>query len=310
MTMAFVLLGAALSLGSYLAASTVASVLVAILWPRARRGGARLDLLRALPSAAGAAVALGLVLPSYLAFEPAGLAEPIGLPLAVAATAAALLVVASAARAARVARATHATVRAWMDGSAPCDIPGGLPIPASTIAHTFPLVAVAGLVRPRLLIARQVVETLSAAELRAVAEHEMAHLESRDNLRTLLRYAYPDVLSWLPEGKRMMADVDQETEIRADARAAEGGMAVDLAAALIKVARLAPPGRLAVPLAALHDGGSISERVERLLSDRPGAPPRRSVGVAVLLAVIPLALFAAPILFAVHQAAELAVRFL
>ena len=54
------------------------------------------------------------------------------------------------------------------------------------IRRRFPVVAVVGIVRPQLFVATQVADECTGRELAAIAAHEAAHVESRDNLIRLL----------------------------------------------------------------------------------------------------------------------------
>jgi hypothetical protein len=102
----------------------------------------------------------------------------------------------------------------------------------------------------------------------------------------------------------------RSTELAADAYAATSPAArLALASALLKMARLGEGGsfdRLA--LSAIRDAAPLETRIRCLLGREAGAPPspRRSLW-PWMLPVTPLAL---PLLKAVHQGVELAVRHL
>src|SRR5262249_4310118 len=115
-----------------------------------------------------------------------------------------------------------------------------------------------------------VLDALDGAELAAALAHERAHLRARDNLKRLLLRACPDVLGWTRAGRALERDWARAAEREADARVAATGAAVDLAASIVKVARLVPPGARLLPLSALHDGGDVAARVRALTSDAAG----------------------------------------
>jgi len=180
-------------------------------------------------------------------------------------------------------------------------------LPAYAIHADYPVVAVAGVLRPRLLIDCRVLESCSAEELRAIGDHECAHVKNHDNARRLLIAACIGSHSAAAQQWRYAA------EVAADARAAiDPDRAVVLAGALIKIARLAaigpPPS---IPFAAIHDGGSLEIRVQRLLSLNP-VPLRNNRRRLVLACVAVLFIMLAPagakILAAVHALTELLVR--
>jgi beta-lactamase regulating signal transducer with metallopeptidase domain len=138
--------------------------------------------------------------------------------------------------------------------------------------------------------------------------HECAHVSARDNVKRLLIRACPDVAGPPVVLERAWAAAAEEA---ADAVAARLSPAarLDLAQALIRVARLAVPQT--PPLAsAFYLGGSIESRVRRLADPMPESPmPRWSrylVPVLLVASVFAIAA-AAP---TVHAAMEAAVRLL
>ena len=152
--------------------------------------------------------------------------------------------------------------------------------------------AIVGLFTSRLFVARSVLEACSSEELDAVLAHEGAHARQYDNLRRLALAGTPDLLSLWPSGRRLDAAWMRAAELAADEMAArDRGRGVDLAAALVKVARLATTATDPLPASALYRGEPITERVHRLLD--PPAPTGsrqwplwlRVAGFAVLLAL-------------------------
>ena len=73
----------------------------------------------------------------------------------------------------------------------------GLDVPAERIDSPFPIVALVGVLRPRLFVAATVLDSCTRQELQTVIAHEMAHARTLDNLRRLLLIAVPDPLAWL-----------------------------------------------------------------------------------------------------------------
>jgi beta-lactamase regulating signal transducer with metallopeptidase domain len=141
--------------------------------------------------------------------------------------------------------------------------------PAYVVTTSFPIVAVVGAFRPKLLIARSVLEQCPADELAAILAHERAHVERRDNLARLLFAVTPDLLSWLPVSKRITVawhDAAEESADESTASLGERGRVL-LAQALIRVARMVPTGSspAIVPASALYRGENIERRVRRLL---------------------------------------------
>lgn len=262
----------------------------------------RLAMLRLIP--AGAALVTGLlVTASFLNFEPRK-HEEIGWMIPAFALGGAALLVAAAWRWAQILVATRRLTRDWLDAAEPLLLPG-ISVPAYVVTSSFPVVAVVGLRRPKLVIARSVLDSCTPEELQAVLAHEQGHLDRHDNLRRLLMAAAPDAMTWLPASKRLVAAWRTAIEEAADddaSRAGDDGR-LCLASALIKVAKLAPvaPGeatRRAMPASALFCGENLDGRVRRLLEPRepaaapraPRSPVRTTAAVVCVVAVSFLAL--------------------
>jgi beta-lactamase regulating signal transducer with metallopeptidase domain len=163
---------------------------------------------------------------------------------------------------------------AWMAEASPVSLPG-VHVPTFAVASDFPIVAVVGWRRPTLVIARTVLEHCTPEELTAIVAHERGHIERRDNLRRLLLAAAPDVLAWLPTSRDLIARWRDAAEEAADDDAARASAEsrLNLASALVKVARLSPsaPAAAIVPASALYRGESLEARVRRLLEPDPAA---------------------------------------
>jgi len=294
--------GLALGLVSFLAVSVVASALApALAWPwleppagvPAVRRARALFAVRLLPSAASLFAVLVFFVPSYLAHEPRGSDETVGLPLLALSILAGLVLVSAALRGMRARNASRRLAQAWAEGAEPVDLAVAC-LPAYRITHPFPVVAVLGVRHPRLYVAGQVLSSLGDSELHAVLEHERAHLAARDNLRHWLLRVCPDVLAWTPAGARLDRAWVAAAEEAADERAARGGLgeALALAEALLRVARLAPPACSApLPELALHNGDGLARRVRRLIAAPAPPPPSRSaaalLGFLLLLGALP-----------------------
>lgn len=101
----------------------------------------------------------------------------------------------------------------------------GLPNPAFT----------AGWWAPRIYVAEEVSEVLSAAQLAAVLAHEAEHVRRRDPLRLSLLRFLGCTLFWIPAFRRLAADAADEAEIAAD-DAAAGERPLVLASAILEMA--------------------------------------------------------------------------
>jgi beta-lactamase regulating signal transducer with metallopeptidase domain len=163
----------------------------------------------------------------------------------------------------------------------------GHPLPAYRVSCDFPLAAVVGVMKPRLVLSESLLRELDPAEVRAVVEHEVAHAGVRENLRRLALRASPDLLALLPAGARLRELFDHASEAAADRVASTRVPPLVLAHALLKTAALVPAGqRLDLSLAAFHREGGIAARVFALLEPGAGRPERRSgfrLGLALAL---------------------------
>ena len=100
----------------------------------------------------------------------------------------------------------------------------GLPVPAFTT----------GWLSPRVVVAADLAERLTADELAAVLAHEAAHVRRRDPLRLFALRALASLLFWLPVLKRVAADLEDEVEIIADDNV-PAELALPLASAVLKL---------------------------------------------------------------------------
>jgi Zn-dependent protease with chaperone function len=320
------LLGVSLGFAAFLIMGGLGSLAVAAARPRrgfslspAEAGGQARSLfaLRLLPAAAGLVFAAGFYAPAYLLLEPRDAGETVSPGLALLVVAAAGLVVTGLRRGLRSWVDGRRLAAGWMRGARPLDL-AGLALPAYRIAHRFPVVAVVGMWRPRLFVAESVLAGLTSEELEAVVAHEEGHLLARDNLRGFLLRCCPDLLALLPIGNRLFRAWTEAAEAAADEHAARAGSsrALALAGALVKVARMAPPGqRASLPASAFHDGAGIARRVKRLLDrteSREGAtpPPRLPPAAWALAAVLALTATSPLVLRSVHALTEAALRLL
>jgi len=180
-----------------------------------------------------------------------------------------------------------------------------------------PVLALSGIVRPRLLVSRSLLQTLSPEEFDAAVIHETAHRASRDNLKRLLVLCAPEIFPFFDPLSSMEQARSRFAEWAADDRAAAGSSqrAISLAAALLRVARLgAPPALPYLSTSLLASDRDLQARVDRLLQAPPTrtSPPAgrlRLRAVSVLAAIVVVAaLLATPALSFVHELQELLLR--
>ena len=286
----YALLCICLTLSALLALNALASALAGITWRalaarvKSWDAAARARLLFALrvsPPAAAAALALSLVVPAYLLHEPADSGERVGVKLLVLACVSAAGVLLACWRVARTWFATRELARDWMRHAEPFEVEGAV-VPAFRIRHSFPVIAVIGVLRPRLFVASQVFDALTDEELAAALAHERGHVEGRDNLKRALLQAGEDALLHAPLGRSLRREWQRESEMAADEFAAAAGpaAALDLASAIVKISKLVPRGaRPTLPAGAhlLGEGEDCtSRRVRNLLRLASGGVQARA----------------------------------
>lgn len=120
--------------------------------------------------------------PAYLAYEPRHTKENVSLKLALLAFASAIGIALAAARSVIAWRKTVRLTADWMAQGEPIQV-AGVDIAIYRIDHPFPVIAIVGVLRPRLFLASQVLRLLTPAEIKASLAHENGHLTSRDNLK-------------------------------------------------------------------------------------------------------------------------------
>jgi Zn-dependent protease with chaperone function len=275
----YFLLGLSIALAAMLVMNSVASLLVSLLWkavsrraiswPAATRASVLCEL-RLLPVAFGVACVTLLLVPAYFTHEPRTAHESVSSKLAILALLSAVGIGLALIRGIVTWRVTSRLTADWLSKATAISLPG-INIPAYRMKHHFPVIAVVGTLRPRLFVANQIFESLSRDELSAAVEHEVGHILAHDNLKRSLMRACRDTLLLVPCGHVLDSAWKEASEAAADEHAVRGGstVALDLAAALVKIARIVPAGATpAMPAAALlvgSDDGHVSGRVRRLL---------------------------------------------
>jgi Zn-dependent protease with chaperone function len=294
----------------------VASVLAAAAWRTGRRhldgfgARARAEILacwRLAPATLAAATAT-LALVAFLRFEPPHVDEAVGVVLPLLALAGLVTATAGAARLALAWHRTRSSLRTWHPR--PAGVARSLPILA--VESPFPIVAVVGVWRPRLYVARQVVEKCDSGELDAIVAHEAAHVASRDNLTRLL-FAGTPIVPFVSHYNRELesAWVAAAEDAADDAARRETRCATALASALAKVARMASGSAPLLHASAILSGSGVEHRVRRLLEGSAEAPEHRSrVARGVFLAAAMLIVLSPHALRSVYDVAEYCVRHL
>ncbi len=276
------LLGICLALAALLVVNVLASVLTVTSWRVVSCFTKNLSfatraclifICRTFPATAALLVVLFFFVPSYLAFEPNQTGETVSIKLALLALFSAIGIALALWRGIAAWFVTKKLVSNWQTHSETIFLENSS-IPAYRINHQFPVVAVIGVFRPKLFVAKQIFDSLNDEELAAVIAHETAHITARDNLKHWLMRICRDVLTIIPLNRALDKEWKEAIEFAADEKAARirgGTIALDLAQALIKIARLIPAGIKPTMSAGAFlidgdatSGDALTRRIQRL----------------------------------------------
>jgi len=314
----FIVHGSTLGLAWFFIVNVAVTLAVAVWAHRALRAGRRLSATRlfaarVLPGMASLFFVVAVFVPSYWRYEPRDFVEGFDITLTIFALVAVALFVAAARRALRAWFSAARRTRLWMQTARPLALAGAA-MPAFQIDADAPMLALVGVVRPRLMITRGLLDALTDEEIAASVAHEAGHSRAWDNLKRLLMRASPDLLAFCSAARAIECRWASAAEYCADSAAASVGPAARcaLASALVKVARLTPTVTpIAEPISTLVDGGEIVSRVERLLADSTQPIARQASMIAwsvvVLLAAASTINFIS-LLELVHSVTEVLVR--
>ena len=227
-------------------------------------------LLRVMPLAVAIIFIFAFVLPSFLMFEPAATGETVGLKLTLIALVSAFGIAVAFGRVFASWWRTKRLIGEWLKLSEPATI-DSVRIPTFRLRHPFPVIAVVGVLRPKMFVAEQLLTELDDAELAAAIAHECGHLSTHDNFKRIAMRICGDLLV-APLGKTLDRVWTDAAESAADEYAATRGgrgSALNLASALIKVGRITPHEKpWAMPIGAFlleAEDGSLARRVDQLL---------------------------------------------
>lgn len=318
----------------YVALSATVCCVWRCIWSRVERYAERrqalrtadiLFALRLAPLVVASAVTLFFAVPSFLLLEPRAGNEPVGFVAWLLGFCGVAVLAAGIGKAGASWATASRTIARWSREASAADSAAmdSFPIDSSPIdsrisvsvlrasADAPPLTA-AGILRPSVWLSAAAEFVLSEKELRSALRHEAVHVRRCDNLRKLLlrMLTFPGMAElenvWR-EASEMAAD---------DAAVSSAAEALDLAAAVIKLSRLAPlrpPAELTTAL--VHSSAeSVNARVERLIAwpERQHAPGKQLslpyalfAGIAVAAT---LAVSYSELLVRLHAATEWLVR--
>ena len=323
----YFLLLAALVLTSLLIFNTLASILATFIWRAqiaagfvnkltARQKSQRIFALRVFPPIAAFIFITAFLLPAYFLFEPNKSGETVSTKLILLTSISVLGIFSAVYRVFLTWQATRRLTQNWLREAEPITIEG-VSIPVYSIQHPFPVIAVVGAFRPQMFIARQIFDSLERGEIQAAIAHEQGHLISKDNLKRALMRFCRDLLLF-HHGRQLERAWAESAEIVADEYAAGTGgnkMALNLASALIKIARMVPPETCpAMPAGAFliaESNCDISGRVRNLLhltEDNSSNLNPHEFGSGINLWIYPSAVVSLIFFLAMHRSVLLAIH--
>ncbi len=288
---------------------------------RPRTAARFLFFLGVLPAGVGMAVVMGLCLPSYLWLEPQATAERVGYICLILAGFGTASWCAAGVRTARAVGASLRVSRTWrLERRRDFGLPE-VGLSAAVVETDAPVLALAGVSLPYLVISRGVLRVLSNEQLDVALRHEHAHRVSRDNLKRLFLLLIPDIFPFIRRPTLLEQTWARLSEWAADDEAVDGDShrALSLATALLQVARMGAGPRLSfLHTSLVPSGHDLSARINRLLDDerRPAEANsqnrffagHRAVG-GLCLAACAMALAVGPAgLSTVHRLLELFLR--
>lgn len=207
-----------------------------------------LFLIHLAPFLVAFGVVLGLVLPAFVELEPPSTREGLNPLLAVGALLGVAILLGICVRLVKMLIATSRQQSRWLTEAHRLHDDG---LSVFVLPTDMPVMAVTGLLAPKIFVSQSIVSALSQEELAAALSHESAHVRARDNLKQLLLR-----ITQLPRrfgGSACFRTWISASEVVADRNAiAQGTAPYHLASALVKVARLSAGTAPLPEIAASH----------------------------------------------------------
>jgi Zn-dependent protease with chaperone function len=301
-----------------------------LLWKCSARTRAEiLFVMRIGPPVIAVVAIAAFMVPSYLTYEPHTTEEFVSWKLGALAGLSAVGVALAIWRGIRSWLATRSLLKEWLASSTPIRL-DAINVPTFVLRHSFPIIAVVGALRPRLFIADQVLHSLSQEELAAAIAHEYGHLAAHDNFKRSVMRISCAALLLIPCGRSLDRAWSDASESAADEHAAQRSslVALNLASALVRIAKMIPKGQQQIVpasvsafLAGNEDTPRVRVRVRRLV-ELAATDPRLLVSSAPLVRFMPWAVLTVlvivsvtiesrpQVLAAVHAFVEEIVKFL
>lgn len=296
---------AIVSLVAFAAIYLFASLALVALWRKWQEKLTHLEadvlfLLRITPLALAYAYVALLAVPSYFFSEPEGTHEHMALAAQLIAASAVLVVSYGAFNAIRTWWKTSRFVRRCMITAQPMAKRENV----YKLADNSAILLVTGFWKPKFLVSNTALSMLEQQQLEAAMRHEAAHAHHRDNLKQfLIRLCGFPGLATLDRAWLRAAEIHAD-----DAAVADRDSALDLAAALVAVARVSnQTPELGMSLVPETDA-PLAHRVQRLLSWSGESQKHvvlRNIAAGVTALAIVFAINASWFIAQAHEASEL-----
>ncbi len=252
-----------------------------------------LFVMRIGPPVLAIVAVAAFMIPSYLIYEPHATDESVSWKLGTLAMLSAIGVGFAIQRGIRTWLATRSLLKKWSTTSTRIELET-INVPTYVLDHSFPIIAVVGAFRPRLFIANHVLGSLSEEELAAALAHEYGHLVARDNFKRSVMRVSRAALLLIPCGRSMDRAWSEASESAADEYAAQQSsfVALNLASALVRIARMIPHGQRHVIPASVsaflssEDSPGVKVRVRRLV-ELAATDPRQLASNASVVRFVP-----------------------
>lgn len=271
----FAVRGLAVSLSIFILCYSVLSATVCLLWRvwlfdrrRSPRNGVELLFaLRLAPLVIAAAITFFIFVPSFVLLEPRAPKEAMGSGAAVLGLCGMAAIAAGVWNAATAWLRASQTIARWSNSASLIDSRRTNSASPVSVIHDLvgaPPLTAAGVLRPSVWLSSAAKSLLTEDELQAALRHEFVHVRRWDNLRKLiLRLVTFPGMAGLECAWREAAEIAAD-----DAAVSSASEALDLAAAVIKLSRMAPlqpPAELTTAL--VHSPAeSVDARVQRLIA--------------------------------------------
>jgi beta-lactamase regulating signal transducer with metallopeptidase domain len=167
-----------------------------------------------------------------------------------------------------------------------------LPAPVRLTSSDLPT-SVFGIFRPVVILPREIMHSLTPAQLRAVLAHEVGHIRRHDNLTAAIHHCVQILFWFYPPVWWIGANLLREREAACDEEVVEEGHEQEVyAESILNACRLGVMARLST--VAASTGGDLNERLQSIMSEQRAKPITHErftllFAAATLVAFAPLA---------------------